>query len=115
MVKVVGPIFSSTAKGNMERILVYTRTKGINIVKRFIKSLDRKTERKLLIREVYKNGCSAWNSLTPTEKEEYEEKSKTKNITGFNLFMREYLKENIPPFDYGIYEISKYGSCCYAD
>lgn len=113
MVKVKSPLFSSTARGNLGKILIFTKSKAKKIVKKFFKSFDNKTEKRLEIRLVYSQGCSAWNLLTPAEKETYNENSKGKNLTGFNLFMREYLEEYIPLSNNGLYGTGLYDHSYY--
>lgn len=115
MAKCKNPLFSIKAVGSIGKALTYTSSKGVNIVKKFFKSLDRLTDRRIFIRQIFLEGTQAWNALTPTEKQAYVDDAKPKHITGFNLFMKKYLDDNIPPYGYGIYGISTYGSCVYTD
>lgn len=52
---------------------------------------DPKTEAQLAHRQIFINGTTAWQTLTPTQKEEYNKKAKHENYYGYNIFMREYL------------------------
>jgi hypothetical protein len=42
-------------------------------------------------RAVFAQGFSDWGGLTPTEKAEYNRRARSRKMSGFNLFMREYL------------------------
>jgi hypothetical protein len=46
-------------------------------------------------REVFKNGKEAWQLLPNSEKKFYREKAKSYHFTGFNLFMRYWLKSHV--------------------
>ena len=113
MVKIRTPLFSFSAFGNLSKSIIYTASKGVNIVKKFYQSKDNPTIRRLQIRDTYKNGKDAWNSLSEEEQEQYNVRAKGKKMNGFNLFMKEYLKGNIPTsnnalYDVGLYDLSFY-------
>ena len=40
------------------------------------------------------SGVAAWKALTPPEKEEYNVRAKGFNLSGYNLFLREYLSSS---------------------
>jgi len=111
--KVNAPLFSFKAFGSVGKGITYTASKGINIVKRFFKSKDNLTSRRLQIRETYQEGILAWKDLTPEQKQGYEEQASGKTLTGYNLFMQEFLNENIPAYIYGLYGNTSYGKCVY--
>lgn len=109
MAKVTGPLFSRTASGNWKKILIYTSAKRISIVKKFFISKDPQTEEQTEQRNLYSEGVTSWNSLTEEQKEYWGEESEEKGITGFNLFMREYLNTGGFPVTYGLYNEGIYG------
>ena len=45
-------------------------------------------------RAIFTAGVNAWQLLSEEGKQTWREDAKYKNLTGFNLFMREYLNEN---------------------
>jgi len=45
-------------------------------------------------RTVYANGIVAWQALTSPQKDLYNQRAKSKSISGYNLFMQEYLRSN---------------------
>lgn len=50
------------------------------------------TEAQQANRQKYANGVSAWQGLTDEQKDVYNEKAKGKRMSGYNLFLSEYLK-----------------------
>lgn len=49
------------------------------------------------IRNQFKLGHQAWTILTDPQKEVYRERAKGKPLTGYNIFMKEYIKEHYEP------------------
>lgn len=107
--QVVAPLFSIDAKGNINRLITYTSAYGRKIVKKTPVSPLPASADQLGIRQVYNQGCLAWGELPVEEKEEYRERVKGEPLTGFNLFMSEYLTENIPIVGWAKYGAGKYG------
>ena len=50
-----------------------------------------RTETQQANRQKLADGVAAWKVLTPDEKNEYNIKAKGKHMSGYNLFLREYL------------------------
>lgn len=42
-------------------------------------------------RQIYADSIVAWQALTPAEKDVYNKRVKYKNLSGYNLFQKEYL------------------------
>lgn len=55
---------------------------------------NRQTEIQQAWRAVFSAAVAAWHVLTENQKEEYRVAAKTLAMTGFNLFISEYLKEH---------------------
>ena len=49
------------------------------------------------IRSQFKAGYEAWALLTDEEKQVYEDKAKSEFLTGYNVFMKEYIKAHYVP------------------
>jgi len=49
------------------------------------------------IRSQFTAGYTAWSNLTEEQKAVYEEKAVSEFLTGYNVFMKEYIKENYVP------------------
>ena len=52
---------------------------------------NRRTEAQQAQRQKYADGVAAWKVLTQEEKNQYNIKAKGKHMSGYNLFLREYL------------------------
>ena len=50
-----------------------------------------RTEPQQTWRGVFADAVAAWKALTPDEKNQYNIKAKGKHMSGYNLFLREYL------------------------
>jgi len=62
-----------------------------NIRKRFYWPTNPRTEAQQAHRAIFSNGVEAWQALSEGEKDEYRELAKEKPLSGFNLFLREFL------------------------
>lgn len=108
MVRVTGPFLSLDARGTIANALTGSFSRGVNYIKRKVvpKMMVREARRKL-----FTLGASAWNNLSDNEKEYYNDLKYPSGMTGYNRFMREWLKTN--PFSYygeRIYGIFAYGN-----
>lgn len=55
------------------------------------KPTNPQTETQQANRQKYADGVAAWQSLTDEQKSVYNSKAKSKRMSGYNLFLREYL------------------------
>jgi hypothetical protein len=113
MAKVDGPLNSIEASGNYGKQIIFSNSKGINIVKRFFASRDPNTAGQQAQRTLYTNGVNQWNNLTDEQKAYFTEKALTKNLTGFNYFMSIYLKGENPLNYLSLYGVGLYGVSVY--
>lgn len=99
MAKVKAPLGSFSARGAIAKTFIYRTILGINIVSRFHKPNDYRkkdaTALQLTQRALYSAGVLAWNVLSQNNKDDFAIRALPKHLTGFNLFMSEYLKN--PP------------------
>ena len=66
------------------------------MIRRLVIPHDRKTPEQIAQRDRFRRGAAAWKLLTPAEKQEYKARArKQRVVSGYILFMREYL--NTPP------------------
>ena len=95
MAKVKVPLGSFSASGAIAKTLSFRKALGRHIVSRFHKPNDyRKKDpsvSQLTQRALYSAGVVAWNVLSQNEKDDYAIDALPKHLTGFNLFMKEYL------------------------
>ena len=59
---------------------------------RFYKPTNPRTFVQQNWRLTFRNGVIQWHNLTPPGKQSYNERARKAGISGFNLFMREFLK-----------------------
>jgi len=82
----------------IERAGIYRRfTQGPTrrIVKnRYYIPSDPQTAGQLARRAVYAEAVSQWQSLTPPQKATYNQRAKGTNLSGYNLFVREWLNSH---------------------
>jgi len=64
------------------------------IKQRFYIPANPQTEIQQTHRQKYGQGVEAWNNLTTEQKEAYNKKVKYKNLSGYNLYLKEYLLSN---------------------
>ena len=63
----------------------------ITVKKEFYVPNNPQTETQQAHRQKYGQGVEAWNNLTPEQKAVYNQRAKYKNLSGYNLYLREYL------------------------
>jgi hypothetical protein len=61
---------------------------------RFYRSIDTKTDAQLAWRAVFVEGKQAYDALSSEEKQAWRDRTKRKTMTGYNLFMSEYLNSH---------------------
>lgn len=101
MAKTNAPLGSFSAHGKIANTLTYRKSNGQNIVSGFSKPGDyRKTEAtelQLEQRQIYKDSVEAWNALSDTEKQSYNDQAIKYNLTGFNLYLKRNMFSPTPP------------------
>lgn len=113
MAKVKAPLISLDASGNLNRVITYTSSKQTKIVKKFVASPDAQTENQIILRTVFEEGKDAWNLLTEEEKQVYNARAEGQALTGYNIFMSEYINQNYPPTETKKYGEGLYGQFVY--
>ena len=87
------PLNSMTAHGKF-RDLIYARVgkTGNNYSKRYAVPTNPNTLQQQLYREKFANAVSDWHALSPADQDHYRQLAKGRPLTGFNLFISNYLK-----------------------
>jgi len=49
------------------------------------------------VRDTFKQAVEAWKALTPEEKEQYDREASKYNLTGYQYFISQYMKEHLAP------------------
>lgn len=95
MAKAKLPLMSFNAHGSISKALTFRASNGVNIVSRYSKPNDYRqtvvSELQAEQRALYSAGVTDWNALSESEKLEYATRALPLHLTGFNLYMSEYL------------------------
>jgi hypothetical protein len=91
MAIVKGPAYSDTAVGSLGRNLVFSQSGRLAFVRSKTLIVDKATARRRAQRDVFRAAADAWNLLTTEAKNEYNLLAKRLKLTGYNLFLREYV------------------------
>ena len=98
MAKVIGPCFGLDARGKLGKSIVYSIRRGVNYTRQLIKPRNPKTAAQLANRAAFQDGISKWrfapDMITPDMKTRWNYYSLGTSESGYNRFMRFYLKAN---------------------
>ncbi|MCJ7828226.1 MAG: hypothetical protein MUP81_00600 [Dehalococcoidia bacterium] len=95
MARVIGPLLSITARGLVGSRLTFSKKKTGQQV-RFQKSnVDLNSFDQQRNRDVYKDAVAEWNLLSTAEKEVWKAQAVGLELTGFNLFIKDYYMNTI--------------------
>ena len=96
MVKVIGPCFGLDARGTLGKALVYSIRRGVNYSRTYVKPSDKKTAAQLENRSAFVDGVSKWRweVIPGYQKTKWSSYAAGTSESGFNRFMRYYLKAN---------------------
>lgn len=113
MAKVVDPLMSLDATGTIGRVITYTKSQKVQIAKGYRPPRYTRTEDQENIRDTYANAVIIWNAMTPAEKKVYDDQVGNRCLTGYNLFIQEYMNEHKYDNINGEYEGTYYEQCIY--
>lgn len=96
MVKVIGPCFGLDARGTLGKALTYSIRKGVNYTRNYVVGKNPKTAAQLENRAAFTDGVSKWRwQVIPIYQQTlWSSYSVGTTESGFNRFMRYYLKAN---------------------
>jgi hypothetical protein len=96
MVKVTGPFLSLDASGTLGGIMTGSKWKGVNYIRARVVPMNPQSEAQTAIRTVLSDGVSKWKfgMITGLNKDFWNSYAKGLAESGFNRFMRSYLKAN---------------------
>ncbi len=114
MAKVKNPLLSLSASGTIGNIVTYAKRKFNQVVSIKLTRKDSNSSLQQVLRQVFIEGTAAWNLLTDPQKLQYEEDAKSLVMTGYNLFIQEYINENYGVLPVARYGVTRYGKCTYA-
>lgn len=91
-VTVLNPMFMS-GKGRLGKIVLYNR-KGVQCARSHVIPRNPDTPAQRQNRKSFADAVKLWQELSPEEKYRYNRTALKKRISGYNLFISMYLKEN---------------------
>lgn len=92
MVKINGPLFSEGSSGALGEHLIFSNCKGVNYVKKFAAPANPNSARQFQCRTIFSDAIEAWQELDSETKSLYNYRSQKLGISGYNLFVKEYLE-----------------------
>jgi hypothetical protein len=93
MAKVTGPLMSMSATGQLGGQIIFA---GLGKGSRAYKLKPPKGTGNPARKILYAEGCAAWQALTAPQKADYVTAAKPLKLTGFNLYMREWMSNTAP-------------------
>jgi len=96
MVKIIGPCFGLDARGTLGKSLTYSMRRGTNYIRSYVKPVNPMTYGQLQNRAAFQDGVSKWrfDVISANHKEWWTSYALGTPESGFNRFMRYYLKAN---------------------
>lgn len=98
MAKVIGPCFGLDARGTLGKSIVFSIRRGVNYTRQLTKPKDKKSDAQLQNRLAFQDGISKWrfaeSLITADNKTWWVYYAQGTSESGFNRFMRFYLKAN---------------------
>lgn len=95
MAKMKNVSFIESLSGRSGDIVLYNR-KGRQCVRKYVVPANPDSEARRRCRNSMKDAVTAWQSVTAEEKAAYNRRANRskKNLTGYNLFVSEYIKQS---------------------
>jgi hypothetical protein len=110
MAKVKGPMHSDSAGGQFGKNMIFRSGKKGTVVTKYYKPGSAKkftlSEAQIAQRTKYGEAVEAWRALTNEEREIFNENAKAQNISGWNLYFKNYFGDVPPPppgWDFDLY------------
>jgi len=95
MAKVTGPLMSIDASGAFADTMVYAKWKGINYSRQYAIPGNPRTANQLQIRDYFTTAVAAWQAEDQATKDAWNQAASGKPLSGFNLYVGEYLSYRI--------------------
>jgi hypothetical protein len=97
MSSVQGPLLSLTARGTVGGVIVYRTSARGTTVSRSPSRTPPPSAAQTARRERYRNAVAEWRTLDSTERQAWKDAAGSTNLTGYNVWIRQYLLQNITP------------------
>ncbi|SDL78341.1 hypothetical protein [Halarsenatibacter silvermanii] len=94
MALVNGPLFSLQASGKFADELIFSQWRGLNIVRKKPQPPRPQPAAELTLQQKkFRKAAEAYRRLNPAEKKKWREKAVGRPLTGYNLFLKDYISE----------------------
>ena len=97
MVKTIGPLLSLDAHGTVAGLLTFSKRRSCKQVRFQKKQTDVITTARTAHRNLFLFAITAWHTLTTEQKETYNVRARPLPITGYNLYIQEYIQASYAP------------------
>ncbi len=87
-------ILINSIRGKNGNVVFYTR-RGVQCVRTHVIPRNPDTEAQRFVRRSFGDAVRSWQAMTPDEKYAYIKKARYLNMSGYNLYISEYLKRVI--------------------
>jgi hypothetical protein len=92
MARVKGPLFSIDASGSVASAITFSKWKGQNYVRQHFIPSNPQTKDQMYTRGTLSRGVIAWQAKDAPGKLVYDTAAEGTGMSGFNLFLSEYMK-----------------------
>ena len=92
MAKVTGPLFSIDASGKFADSLVFSKWKGLNIVRQYSKPSGTSTAKQKAVKRAFSNATTMYQRLSGNDKEAWNLRATGSPMSGYNLFMKKVME-----------------------
>ena len=99
MAKVDGPLLSLDASGTIANTLTFSKWKGINYVRQKVNPSNPQTAAQTTQRTIFADAVALWQTKDAATKTSWNDRAKALgyNMSGFNLFVQQYIAQGIDP------------------
>ncbi len=96
MATAVPGIIINSIRGRIGSLVFYKRM-GTHCVRTHVIPRNPDTEAQRIVRRGFGNAVRSWQALTTDEKYTFNKRARYMNMSGYNLYISEYMKTNISP------------------
>lgn len=98
MAKTFGALMSIEARGKFGNAITFRMQNGQQIASKYVPTNASKSSAQLAHRKIFLDGTDVWATLTVEEKAVWRADAKISGISGFSLFMQDFLRKGgLPP------------------
>ena len=92
MAKVTGPLFSIDASGKFADSLVFSKWKGLNIVRQYSKPSQNTTAKQEAVKKAFSAATAMYQRLSGEDKDAWNVRASGTPMSGYNLFVKKVME-----------------------